>query len=64
MEIVKKKVNTFGEFAFCEKCKKELVFTGKSLMSNPPKYEHKCPVCGRIENLNYTYPRIAYEFVE
>ena len=44
-------------FMICDKCGKgEMRPTGEALMSNPPKYPHKCIVCGNIANFPYHYP--------
>lgn len=44
-----------------EKCGNEMLFTGTALMCNPPLYPHKCPKCGRTENVHVIYPYIEWE---
>jgi len=33
-------------------------------LSNPPRYEHRCPLCGAVANLSRQYPSIEYEYLE
>lgn len=42
----------------CDKCNAGKVKpTGIMLTSMPPKYEHSCPYCGTMINLEHNYPR-------
>ncbi len=45
---------------YCDKCDKEVKFTGNIGMSNPPKYKHSCE-CGEIYYLNKQYPSIEFK---
>lgn len=49
--------------AFCDQCEEsgELLPTGLVICTDPPKYEHKCVVCGHKEVLESLYPRIVYK---
>lgn len=42
------------------------VFDVKPTNSDPPKYEHICNKCGRVEYLEHCYPRqqLLYQFGE
>lgn len=42
-------------------CEGELVPDGQILLSNPPKFPHKCERCGATINLSERYPLIRYE---
>ena len=45
----------------CDKCKIGVMLpTGLALLTNPPKYIHKCNSCGEVLNFLCTYPKIAY----
>lgn len=41
---------------FCSNCDKEMIFTGNSLLSNPPQYIHCCIGCGRKYLSDFIYP--------
>ncbi len=44
----------------CDECGGTLVFTGTALLSNPPKFPHKCDKCGVVRNVwdrPYPYTR-------
>ena len=46
----------------CDNCGDSCVeFTGKTLMSNPVKYEHQCMSCANVMNLSKVYPYIGYD---
>lgn len=49
---------------YCDKCNKETIYMGMELLSNPPKYPHKCPICKTVYNLNNVYPTIKRKRVE
>ena len=47
----------------CEKCKEGFMLDETNddnlhiaLMSNPPKFPHKCNKCGHVENYTINYP--------
>ena len=42
-------------------CGGEYEYTGRVLLSNPPKYVHKCNRCNLPVNLNRISPHICYE---
>ena len=47
---------------YCDDCKTvEVESTGHVLTSNPLKYVHKCPKCGKEYWLEQGYPCIVYE---
>ena len=49
MEI-KTEVKTYRVSYQCDKCGKgEMLQIGRFLMSDPPKFEHKCNKCGGIQ---------------
>lgn len=54
------KVNAYEVRFYCEKCGKEVMFTGMINLSNPPKYKYFC-VCGETYFLNKQYPMIDFE---
>ena len=35
----------------CSKCNTEMELSDNFLLSNPPKYQYFCPICGHIELL-------------
>lgn len=41
-------------------CGGRMVPTGMCLTVHPPLWPHKCITCGKIENLDHTYPRVDY----
>lgn len=46
---------------FCN-CGGEMVFTGRTLMSIPPQYPHKCNQCEKEEIVSdIIYPEIRYK---
>ena len=55
-----RRLETYVVEAFCDKCNGPLNFTGRTLLSNPEQYVHKCDNCGVEENLPYIFPRIEY----
>lgn len=47
---------------FCDTCKNvEVSYTGKSLMTIPPKYVYYCLSCDKEYQLDNLYPMIVYE---
>lgn len=42
-------VTAYKVMQFCDECGEELVFTGEVLTSNPAKYVHRCPKCGKTK---------------
>jgi len=45
----------------CDMCNDGYMrYTGTTLTTNPPWYQHKCDKCGHIENMADMYPRIEY----
>ena len=57
-------VKPFEVKQYCELCGEELTFTGEVLLSNPPKYVHKCDKCGKQFTFSQSYPSIEYKKVE
>lgn len=53
-------VKTYEVKYYCDKCGKEVKFTGYMGMSNPPKYKHNCE-CGESYWLYKQYPTIEYK---
>ncbi len=45
---------------FCLEDNVELKATGIALLSSPPKYPHRCPICRKEVNFPKTYPSIEY----
>lgn len=58
------KVKTYQIKAHCDVCGGDLLPTSVMLMSNPPKFPHKCNWCNREEVLNDKYPKLVYKYVE
>ena len=50
----------------CPKCNDGFMHRSNDgvLLSNPPKYEHKCSKCGTVLHLTEVYPKLEYEVVE
>lgn len=46
---------------YCDDCKVEVESTGRVLTSNPLKFVHQCPNCGKEYWLEQSYPCIVYE---
>lgn len=46
---------------YCDDCKVEVESTGRVLTSNPLKFVHQCPKCGKEYHLDQGYPCIVYE---
>lgn len=62
MSEIKRKVQPVTVSMECDKCRKgNMMSNGRTLMSHPPKYSHKCTNCENIENYNKIYPCIEYE---
>lgn len=53
-------VKTYEVKYYCDKCGKEVKFTGYMGMSDPPKYKHDCE-CGANYWLYKQYPTIEYK---
>lgn len=56
-------VKTYKVYAYCPECGGFMSpdLGGKILLSNPPKWPHKCLICGYQENLTEVYPKTEYE---
>ena len=50
----------------CDRCNEgEMQVSGSiMLMTNPPKFPHKCNICSFEKNFTVKYPYIAYKTVE
>lgn len=46
---------------FCDCCGVEMQYTGRTLLSNPPRYEYECPECHTTKIEYNQYPRIEYK---
>lgn len=57
---VEQRVNSYEVKYYC-RCGEEMTFTGRSLMSYPPQYPHKCDTCGSIQNLKNKYPMMKWK---
>jgi hypothetical protein len=56
----RERVNTFRVSAICE-CGGQFLMCNVVLMSNPPKYPHKCTKCSKRSVFSEQYPRIEHE---
>lgn len=55
-------VRSFEISYICDRCNEgTMIYTGVTLMSNPPQYPHRCDTCFNTQNLKNIYPRIHYE---
>ena len=60
----RKEVKVFKVVMMCPKCNEaEMEYTGITFSTNPPKYQHQCPVCGYKDSYIKTYPSVEYEEV-
>ena len=58
----KTEVRSFEVSYICDKCNDgEMIFTGITLTSYPPQYQHKCEKCFSIQNFKIAYPTVTYE---
>jgi exosome complex RNA-binding protein Csl4 len=58
---VYKEVKTYEVQMTCNKCEfGSMKPTGRSFMTYPQQYEHKCNQCDNIETFKITYPYIKY----
>lgn len=70
MPEVKVEVVPVGIQYLCDSCgngymaREDIGLGGSMLLTNPPKYKHKCNNCWVEEYLTETYPTIRYEFKE
>lgn len=49
--------NIISNVYICDKCGKgNMKPTGKTLLSNPPIFEHRCEHCGEIKEFKNCYP--------
>lgn len=63
VKLERKEVKTYKVYAYCPECGGFMspYLEGKILFSNPPKWPHKCLLCGYQENLTDVYPKTEYE---
>ncbi len=61
--ISKKEVKTFVSYIHCDVCGKEMEFTGETLLTYPPIYVYKCPICGAVSHMKSHYPLVEYEII-
>jgi predicted RNA-binding Zn-ribbon protein involved in translation (DUF1610 family) len=56
------KVRTVGVDYQCDKCGDGVMEqTGEMLLTDPPKWRHKCNRCGEVANLWQKYPTVRWE---
>ena len=48
---------------YCDECGGELKYSGKTLTSSPPKFQHTCVECAATESLKDVYPTINFKEV-
>jgi predicted RNA-binding Zn-ribbon protein involved in translation (DUF1610 family) len=61
MPELSKEVRTYEVSYICDVCGKgELRATGVMLMSNPPRFPHRCNACGAEKIFGSKYPQITY----
>ncbi len=62
MTEIRKPVRPIMVNKLCDSCKDGTMHKdgGIVLMVEPPTYSYKCNICGFIEVLSETYPRIEY----
>lgn len=65
MSEIKREVKTFEVRYRCDKigCEGEQVPEGYTLLSNPPKYPHKCNQCGTGLIFKVHYPYMDHSYV-
>lgn len=56
-------VKPIMEILYCNICAGKMHYTGKQILTNPPRYRHKCNNCGTSKNETIIYPNIKYETV-
>lgn len=61
MPEIKKAVQTVMVYKYCDRCGKEMHFTGQTLLTSPPKHIHVCPECGYTEPCDSIYPYLLYQ---
>ncbi len=44
----------------CDDCVVEMKSTGKTLLTHPPRWLHRCPACGKEKALLKLYPHHLY----
>lgn len=59
-EILQQDVRPIEVVLQCD-CGGIMQFTGKTLLSNPARYEHKCPACGYTTDMQERYPYLDYQ---
>ena len=60
----RQEVKTYRVRMLCDECNGEMKATGETLMTYPPKYIHKCELCGLVVTYAVSYPYIIYEEVD
>jgi len=56
-------VKLYGVRYICDDCGGEMLPTGQILMSDPPRYPHKCLGCKKVVNLTEKYPTVRWKGV-
>lgn len=78
MKVIGKKVETFQNEAFCDKCGDKMIYVGMAPMRYDPfdtrcscsrsisslAYEYECKRCGLVETSYCTFPYITYKEIE
>ena len=65
MKERQQEARTFIVDALCPKCETVMVYDGNiALAVYPPRYAHRCPQCGWMEEYSTPYPRVEYERIE
>lgn len=56
-------VQALKKYLMCDKCGDYMKYTGLTLFSSPPQYEHKCEnrKCGKIIDMRNIYPLVYFE---
>lgn len=60
-------VKTFIVKYFCEPCATkgggEYKYTGRTMLTSPPKFQHVCDRCGERKLLSKQYPSTELEYI-
>lgn len=49
---------------YCDLCGVEMERSGLTQLTNPVKYEYKCPKCGKLESFSTYYPSVENVYRE
>lgn len=63
MAELRYEIKPYGVHYACGKCSAGfMIYTGRTVSQNPPRFQHACSECRATQNLDSVYPCVRWEW--